>query len=305
MQSGSQSNVTQAAVLVLACMAILGLVDNFVKLIAEDAGLWQFHLTRSVLVCALMIVLGRVLGWRLRPRRWGAVLIRSGLAAVSMAIYFGGIAVMPIAQVGAGLFTAPIFVLLFSSLLFRTPVGVWRLAAALIGFCGVLLVLRPDANGLGVMTLLPIGAGVTWSLTALTTRHLCSEETTATLIFGFFAVLGVFGVIGLLVLGVLGEPLGWGAEARFFTTGWATPTPRFLFWVVVQGVASMVALACLTRAYQIAETSYVAVFEYSFLGFAGFWSWILWSEALDALALAGIAAIVLSGAVIALRTRET
>ena len=59
---------------------------------------------------------------------------------------FGAVAVLPIAQVGAGLFTAPIFVLIFSALFFGLPIGKWRIIAVGLGFAGVLLLLRPDAG---------------------------------------------------------------------------------------------------------------------------------------------------------------
>ena len=59
----------------------------------------------------------------------------------------------------------------------------------------------------------------------------------------------------------------------------------------------------LTRAYQVGEASYIAVFEYSFLIFASFWAWVIWGDVLDTQAVLGIALIIASGAVIALRTK--
>ncbi|MCP5071820.1 MAG: DMT family transporter [Rhodobacteraceae bacterium] len=303
-QIGGLSPTAQGAVLVLLCMSVIGLIDNFIPIIAQEAGLWQFLLVRSIMVCTALAGLVLVFGWRLKPRSWRAVMIRSVLGGLSMAIYFGALAALSIAQVGAGLFMAPVLVLLFSVLLFRQTIGVWRVAAALIGFGGVLLVLRPDTNGLTVLTLLPMAAGVTWALTALTTRHLCEQESTISLVFGFFVALGAIGAAGLIGVSVFGAPESWHEAAPFFAQGWVTPSAQFLFWVAMQALGAMIGIGCLTRAYQIGETSYVAVFEYSFLIFASFWAWVIWSDHLDAVALAGIATIILSGAVIALRTRD-
>ena len=300
-----QSETLKAAGLAMLCMSIVGLIDNFVLIIARDVGLWQFHLTRAVMVCSILAILARLYGWRLVPQSWWRVVIRSALGGVAMAIYFGALSVLSITQVAAGLFTAPIFVLMFSVLLFGVTVGNWRVLATVIGFTGVLLVLRPDPQALSVLSVLPIGAGLAWALAALSTRHLCAGETTATLLFGFFLALGVIGAAGLIWIGLLGAPESWRAEAGFFARGWVTPPPGFWFWVGVQAIGSVIAIGCLTRAYQIGETSYVAPFEYSFLIFASFWAWVIWGDVLDVWAFAGIAAIVVSGAVIALRTRDT
>ncbi|MCP5087990.1 MAG: DMT family transporter [Rhodobacteraceae bacterium] len=299
-----QSETAQAAGLALLCMAIVGLIDNFVVIIAEEAGLWQFHLVRAVMVCSFLAVLSRIFGWRLRPKSWWRVVVRSACGGVAMAIYFGSLSLLSIAQAGAGLFTAPIFVLLFSVLFFGQRIGLWRVLAALVGFAGAVLVLRPDPQALSAVSLLPVAAGLSWALAALTTRQLCAEETTATLLFGFFGALGFIGAVGLLYISVQGAPANWQEEAAFFARGWVTPTPRFWFWVGVQATGSVIAIGCLTRAYQIGETSYVAPFEYSFLIFAGFWAWVIWGDTLDVWAFLGIGAIVVSGSVIALRTRD-
>ena len=64
----------------------------------------------------------------------GRVAVRSAVQAASMLLYFGSLPFMPIAQVGAGLFTAPLFVLLFSAALFGHRIGPRRLVAVALGF---------------------------------------------------------------------------------------------------------------------------------------------------------------------------
>lgn len=293
---GLANGTLRGAAFMVGGMAIIGLIDNYVKLIAAEAGLWQFHLLRSLMACAIMGLGAAVLGWRLRPRRWGPVVLRSVLGGISMAVYFGALAVLPIAQVGAGLFTAPIFVLIFSVLFFGQRVGLVRVLAAAVGFAGVVMVLRPDVSSLQWATILPMCAGVTWALTALTTRHLCTGETTFALLFGFFGALGVIGAAGLVLMAA-----GLGDGVSFAGRGWVAPTPAFWLWTTVQAVGSIVAVGMLTRAYQTGETSYVAPFEYSFLIFAGFWGYVLYGETLGGLSVLGVVLIIASGAVIAIR----
>lgn len=286
-----------------AGMALLGFIDNFVKLMAADIGLWQFHFARSAMVLGVFVPLALILGWRVRPLRAGAVAFRSFFTATAMVFYFAAVAVLPIAQVGAGLFTAPIFVLLISAVFYGLPVGRWRIFAVGLGFAGVLLLLRPDAGDMQLMSFVPVLAGLFYGYGAVCTRVYCEGETTATLVTGFFLVLGIWGALGLVYFWATGG-ITHPSTDGFFGSGWQPWTANALFWTVAQGVVSLLGLGCITRAYQIAEASRVAVFEYAFLISAGFWAFVLWGEAPDAIGVLGIALIVAAGVVIILRSRE-
>jgi len=299
----SENRPLLGVVLVVMAMMIIGYIDNFIKVIAEDSGLWQFHFLRSLVICGTVWILAQIFGWRIRPRNFRAVLVRSLFFSGSMVLYFGAAGMMPIAQVGAGLFTSPIFVLVISTVFLGTRIGIWRIMAVLIGFAGVILILRPETTEMSVLTFIPLLAGLLYALNGIATRQWCEGETTTTLLFGLFAALGVWGFLGLLFFTFVPVSADLAAELPFFTTGWVTPTGRFMFWVVVQAVGSIVAVAMLTRGYQLAEVSFVAVFEYSFLVSAAFWAYFLWGEVLDLRAASGILAITLSGVIIALRAR--
>ncbi|RMD92067.1 MAG: DMT family transporter [Alphaproteobacteria bacterium] len=278
-------------------MTAIGWVDNFVPLIAAEAGLWQFHATRSLLALPLVVVLARLSGARLRPHNPAAVALRTAAFAGSMVLYFGALAFLPIAVVGAGLFTAPIFVQLLSALLFGVALGPWRIAAVAVGFAGVVALLRPWEGGLSLMALMPVGAGFLYAVAGVLTRHLCAQESPFTLLAGFFLAMGLIGLGGLALL-----PAGRGAD--FLTTGLVWPGPAFWLWTAVQAVVSVLAVGMITRAYQIAEPSYVSVFEYWFLVAASGFAWLLWGQALDGLMLAGMTLIALAGLVIILRARS-
>ncbi len=297
------SKTAQAALCAVAGMALLGFIDNFVKIMAQDIGLWQFHFARSVSVLSILGILALILGWKVRPKRVWAVTMRSFFVASAMIFYFGAVAALPIAQVGAGLFTAPIFVLIISAAFYGVAIGPWRILAVALGFLGVLLLLRPDAEAFNWITAIPIFAGLLYGYGAVCTRMYCVEEDTITLVIGFFAVLGLWGAGGLVWFAISGAATDPVADG-FFGTGWQAWTRASVFWTVAQGLVSLVGLGLITRAYLLADASHVAVFEYSFLISAGFWSYVLWGEVPDLIGLIGIVLIIAAGAVIILRTRE-
>ncbi|MFA7433625.1 MAG: DMT family transporter [Gemmobacter sp.] len=298
-----------AAAAVLGYAVIIGFTDNYVRLIAEDAGLWQFHFVRTAMVLALAGLLAGPLALVWRPRNLRAVAGRSALHGVALMIYFGCLAFLPVAQVAAGLFTAPIFVLLITRFVYGHKLGPARIAAAGIGFFGVVLVLSPALEGgiggvevPGAVMVLPVVAGAFYAMGNIATREWCMGESAVTLTLGFFVALGLAGALGLVVLALAPQPVPGGA-AGFVLRGWVRPDGGFLFWTAVQAVGSVVGVGLMVRGYQMAEASRVAIFEYVILPVSALWSWVIWGDRIGPVAIAGMVLIFAAGAMIARRGR--
>ncbi|WP_238547931.1 DMT family transporter [Meridianimarinicoccus roseus] len=298
------SRPVAAAAMILTAMALMGLVDNFVVVIADTAGLWQFQVIRSAMALCLLVVFARWRGLRLRPRRWRPVVARSFVLSCGLMIYFAALAVLPISEAVAGLFTAPLFILLLSMVFFGQRVGALRLGAVAAGFAGVLVVLRPEAGQVGWLTLVPVVSGLFYALAQIATREWCGGEAALTLLFGFFAAMGLWGLAGLGALALFPQPVPEGA-AGFTLRLWGQMSGAAWAWTVAQAVFSLVAVGLIIRAYQSVEASFVAVYEYALLIFAVLWGWLLLGDRVGPVTLAGIALIVASGAVIALRGRTS
>lgn len=295
------NKVLQAIISILSGMAVFGLIDNFVQLAAQTGGLWQFHFLRSIEALIILAAIAWFTKTSLWPKRWGAVIVRSLLTTIAMVIYFGCLGFMPIAQVAAGLFTSPIFVVLFSVLFFGETVGPRRIIAVIIGFAGAILALRPDADGISVWTLLPVMAGAVYAMGGIATRRWCEDEGTLTLLGAFFLNMLIWGAIGVAFLALWPLPVLPGGDG-FFTRGWVTPSGAYLVVIMVQGAGSLLGVGLAIRAYQLAEPTVVAVFENGLLVFATVWAFFLWGQIPDALGLVGIGLIVLAGVIIAIRS---
>ena len=300
-----QSNTIRGGLIIIAAMSVIGLIDNFVPYIAETSGVWQFHFIRSIEASLLVLIYCLAKKVSIVPKRFWPVCIRSFFMASSMILYFGSLSLMPIAETGAAMFSSPIFVLLFSVMLFGTKVGIWRIFAVFLGFAGMLLVLKPDPVNLSIITFIPIFAGSIYALAQLFTRHYCAEENISTVLLGFLLMIGLVGAIGMLVLTFIDLPEAIVARAPFFFTGWTGISSRFMLWTTFQAVGSCIAVAGLIKGYQIAEPSLVTVFEFSFLVFAGLWGWILWKQMLDMFSIFGIACIIVAGTIISFRASRS
>lgn len=293
----------KAAMCILGAMAMLGCIDNFVFRISEEIGLWQMHAVRSVIALALIAALSAFGYGTLRPKRLSTVMIRSALVATSMLLYFGSLAFLPIAQSLAGLFTSPIWVLIISALALGMSVGPVRIAAVALGFLGTLLVLQPDPANLSPVTLMPIAAGLLYALGALATRRWCLEETMLCLLAGFMGILGLWGLIGLGVLTAFPQVVPDGPDG-FLIRGWVAISPTIWGLIIVQAVGSVIGVGLIIKAYQLGETSYVAVFEYAIILFASFFAYVFFGQLLNPLAVVGVVLVIGGGSLIALRSRS-
>jgi len=294
------SQAMRSGMLIIGGMAIIGLIDNFVGLILRDASIWQFHAFRTVIGLPILAIAAWSIGQSTRLKRPLHVAGRSVLLAISMFLYFGSLPLMPIAQAGAGLFTAPIWVMVFSALLFRQRIGPRRLFAVVLGSIGVIAIMRPETSGFSPLTLMPVAAGAFYALANLMARRWCADEPTLGVLAGSFSALGLIGAIMLVATSLLNLPIDPDNKAAFLTMGYQAPTQIFWFWTIIQAVGSLVAVGMMTRAYQGADTSYVTIFEYSFLLFASFWGWQLNGQGVELRDIVGMALIVVAGIVVAI-----
>lgn len=285
-------------------MALLGLSDNLVILVADDTGLWQFHFIRSALALPLILIVAAAYQRRLRPVRPVAVVLRSFFVSLSMVFYFGALAFLPVAQTAAGLFTAPIWVLLIAFAGLGQRVSALNVLAVIVGFGGVIAVLQPDFAAFTPALVMPIAAGMVYAIGAIATRRYCAQENTLTLLTGFFVAILIWGAIGVIALAVWQPAVPAGAEG-FLLRGWVPMTAELWGLIAVQSLAAVIGVGLITRGYLLAEAAFVSVFEYTLLIFGAVWGWLLWGQALNALAFAGIALIILSGIALARSERST
>lgn len=296
-----RNHTAQAALAIAGYAVIIGFTDNYVRVIAEGIGLWQFHLMRSLMVAGLLLLAVPLLRLDLRPRNPRAVLARSVVHGFAMLCYFGSLGFLPVPQVAAGLFTAPIFVLLITRFGYGERIGWLRIGAVAVGFAGILLVLGPEAARIGPAAVLPVLGGALYALGNVATQRWCPGEGAVTLTAGFFAMLGLLGALGLGLLALF--PQQGSGTLAFILRGPMLPSNTVLFWVFVQAFGSLVGVGLMVKGYQLADATRAAVFEYIVLPAAAFWGFVLWHEVPGLREWAGMGLIWLAGLAIVARGR--
>jgi drug/metabolite transporter (DMT)-like permease len=294
------SPASQGAILLVVGISIFGFSDNLTMLVSDDVGVGQFHFSRSLFAVFMVALLGKLLGLSIIPKLWKPVLVRTFFMVVAIFLYFSVLPMIPIAEAGAGLFTSPIFVLLFSVIFLKERIGWRRISAVITGSCGVLLVLRPGGEGFSLYHLLPVLSGASYALGSIITFRYLSDESPLAILMSFIVAIGLCGGIfatGLTVFPVSEELI---TQAPFLYKGWQAVDSQFWIWMGVIAAGACLALSMMTRAYQIAQTSYAAIYEYAYLISVGIFSWAFWGVIPGMLSIAGIGLIIFAGVLIVL-----
>ncbi len=279
---------------ILLAMFIIGPNDTLVVVLEDDIGVGQFHFLRSLIAVPLILLVAWIMGSDLTIYRPWAMIIRNLFFMSSMLIYFSSLSFLPMAVTGAGIFTCPIFVLIFSRVIFGQHIGWRRISAVVVGSIGVLVILDPNGTTFSWMNILPVCGGAFLALSNIMTKRYCDKESPILLSGMGFAFLGIGGAIAATILTAYPvEPNG--QMTAFITTGWASVTLTVLGLVFLQAFFSSIAMWFMTRAYQIGDPTYINVYEYSFLIFAGMAAWIFLEQYLLMRDIFGIILIVVAG----------
>jgi drug/metabolite transporter (DMT)-like permease len=135
----------------------------------------------------------------------------------------------------------------------------------------------------------------------LTTRRWCADEGTLTLLGAFFVAMLCTGAVGAVVMSAFVPDPPAGADGYVFR-GWVPFAGAFMVITLVQGVGSLIGVGLIIRSYQLAESSFISVFENAMIVFATLWAIVLWHEVPSIIGVTGLGLIVASGVIISLRT---
>jgi len=294
-----------AATYMIGALCILGFQDALVKITSTEISLWQMQAIRATGNLLLLMMVSRYLFGRARPapRRIWAVALRTTFLVATMVLFFGGIPVLALSEIAAGLYVFPLFVALLSALVLGERVGPRRVTAIAIGFCGTLLILKPGTAAFKWISLMPVAAGLCYAAMILTTRRLCHHEHPVTLAYGVafgFVIVGVSGIAVATAFGTAELAVKW----PYLLTGWR-PLEGWVFGlIVVTSFLNLTANISLARAYQTAESSWLAPFDYSYLIFATFWGYMIWGHTPDIWSFLGMFLIATAGCYVAWRERQ-
>jgi drug/metabolite transporter (DMT)-like permease len=271
--------------LMLLSIFMFSFGDAMGKFIVATYSVGQLLLLRGG---AALIVLSPSI-WRHRaefmlPERPWLQLLRTALSTLEVAAFFLATVYLPLADVVTYYLACPIFVTALSAMVLRERVGWRRWTAVLIGFCGVLIALRPSTQTMSWPAVIALGGSLSFAVLMLITRSLRATPD---------IVLASSQFAGTFLLGALLSPLGW-----------VTPGIGSLGLFAAAGCISVAALLCVNRSLKLAPASVVVPYQYSMIIWAVTFGFAVFGDVPSLATILGAAIIIGAGIYIFLRERE-
>ncbi len=272
--------VARGVTLIVAAMFVTSVQDVVFKLFSNTMSLGQIFAIRALLALPLFFVVAwlqsrqrRVLSEAMG--RWP--LTRSLLMTLMFLAFYAAIPFVSLSVLGAGTYTAPIFVTMLSALAINETVGRRGWLAVFVGFAGVLVLLQPGTGAFSAWALLPLAGAGFYALAHVMTRSKCQAVSLAAMALSLNLVMLAAGlaVSGLILLWQPGEELVRAYPSLL--SGWS---PLGASQWLVLGFLALLTVAIglgIAGAYQAAPPSTVATFEYSYLVFAATWDFVIFA----------------------------
>jgi len=279
----------RGAILCIAALALFACMDTTTKYLTQTHEVPLIIAVRYLGNLVLMVAfLGPSHGRQMvRSQRTGLVWVRAFCLAVASLLIGFGLERMPVADVTAITFLSPILLVAVAGRLLGERVGWVGWAAAVAGFAGVMLIVRPGSDLVTSGALFMLGAVMLNLGYQLLSRVLAASENT-------FALLFHTALAGSILYGLA---LPWYLEER-------APTPLDAVLFASLGLFGGVGHFMFTAAFRHAPASLIAPLNYLQLLWAGLLGWLVFGHIPDALSLLGMAIVAGSGVLVALRTRR-
>ena len=278
--------------ILLMCASMLSFTvnDSFMKLTSQTLPLFQAIALRGIVASVALLLIARLTTGHLRlvPKGRDGVMValRSLSEIAATALFLTALTQMPLANLSAILQSLPLAITLSAALFLREPVGWRRLTAILVGFCGVLLIVKPGTEGFTVWSVLGLGSVVCVVIRDLTTRTL-SRETPS-------AAVAVWASLAVMVMGV----------AVTTWKGWVPVSADEALYLAIASAALIAGYMFAVMVMRVGDIGLIAPFRYTSLLLGILFGWMLFGTLPDEWTVAGAAIVVATGLYTLLRERK-
>jgi len=291
-------HVFKGILLKIASALIFAVMSALVRAVSEAVPVGQVVFFRSAFailpVMAIYAWQGK-LSTAVRTNRPIGHVTRGAIGVAGMFLSFAALARLPLAEVTAIGFAAPLITVALAALILHERVRVYRWSAVGIGFVGVMVMLSPhlnlarmaDAHGPGaaIGALFAISAAVTSAASVIQTRRLTGSETNSAIVF-YFSLISAIG-------GLLTWPFGWSA-----------PSLPVLGALIAIGFLGGIGHLLMTESFRLAPASVVAPFDYTSILWTMILGYAMFGEIPAAVVFAGAAIVAAAGLFVIWRERQ-
>ena len=301
----TSDNVKGVGFLVLA-MLIISIQNVIIKWMGGDYSALEIVTFRSLVALPFTLLFFRFEGKRGLPttQRHKLEYLRGTFLFLSYTTFMMGLAALPLADVEAIRFSGPLMITFLSVVMLGEKVGPRRWLALVVGFIGVLLIIRPGAATFNLGSIFVLISVFFYALVVMLTRKLQTTDSSATMAY-YSSLVYLGAALVLMPLPVLAKEAPTAHPSiAFLIRAWSMPTLIDLIIMFGLGLVWAGWMYFMSRAYSVAQASVIAPFEYVSLPINIMWGFIIWGEIPTIMTLAGAFLTLFSGLYVLFRERQ-
>ena len=231
----------------------------------------------------------------LRTRHHFIHIIRCFFMFCAYISFYLSMAALPLAETVSIFFSTPIFITIFSVIALGERVEIRGWIAVVVGFIGVIIMLRPGSNMFDPAALLALLTAVLYAVASIITRKLGKTDTGVSMAFYLAVMYIVFGMAFTLMLNNSTVGSSTHPSFAFLLREWRIPAREDLILLIAIGFISAAGFYCLSQAYRLAQPSVIAPFEYIAVPLGVIWGYLFFKDTLGYQSFIGMMLIVGSG----------
>lgn len=256
----SSATPLKGILIAMVAAMLFASTHSAVRLLSDHMSAFEIVFWRMAVSMALLTP---YYGWKgfhhLQTRRLGMHVQRSALNFIGMILWFYALARVPLAKAVAIHFTLPLFVLVLAALVLGERVGMRRIGATAVGFCGVLVILQPGVEAVGIEEGMILCSAALYGATVIYLKKMVDTETPLAMTFYTNAFICLFSI----------PPAIW---------FWVSPQVDDILPIAVIGVLGTLAPFLLTTALRTTDASVIAPIDFLRLPFTAAIAFALFGE---------------------------
>ena len=283
--------------MVITGMFFFSLHDTIVKWISGDYPAHEIVFLRSIIALLPILLIAYRQGGLalLNTHKLFLHIIRGLCWFAAFTCFYLSIAILPLAESYALFFSSPLFITVFSFLLLGEKVTYQKLIATIIGFIGVVIIMRPGIQLFNPAAIFAVLSAMTYAISVVVTRRLGQTDSGASMAFYTTLIYLVCSAGFGIFLGDGRFAAGKPFSLQFLLRAWVIPNWADFGLMALCGLIAGLGFYALAQAYRLTRATTVAHYEYTAVPLSVIWGYVIWRDIPGIHAVAGMILVVGSG----------
>ena len=293
----SHDSTIKSIYYLIAGVFVFSIQDVIIKWISSKYPVNEIVLIRSCFAIIPILFIAHLEGGMhlLRTKHYWGHIIRSFFMFGAYICFYLSLAALPLAETVSLFFSAPIFITILSATFLGEKIQIRSWVAVLVGFLGVMIMLRPGSQVLDPAALLALLTALLYAIASIITRKLGKTENGVSMAFYLAVTYIIFSTIFTLTLNSIAVTQKTHPSFEFLFRQWQLPSQGDLFLIMIIGLIAAGGFYCLAQAYRLAQPSTIAPFEYIAVPLSVVWGYLFFKDILEFQSVVGMVLIVGSG----------